>query len=63
MSLEWPDFENEEKKREKARLRKKKRKEQGFIVHDSDEDSEGLKPRKKKENGLLFQIDVSGINT
>lgn len=52
MALEWPDFENEQKKKMKAKKAK------GFIASDS-EDSGDFKPKKKrKESGLLFQVEV-----
>jgi hypothetical protein len=46
MALEWPDFEAEQKKKEKARRQSKK---DGFIVEDSDEDSDDLRPGKRKK--------------
>ncbi|KAJ3821535.1 SNF2 family N-terminal domain-containing protein [Lentinula raphanica] len=49
MALEWPDVEQEERKK-KARAKK-----DDFIVHDSGD--EDLKPKKKKEAGLLYQVD------
>lgn len=59
MALEWPDFETEQKRKEKARRQSKK---EGFIVEDSDGDSDNLRPRKRrKESGLLFQVDFYRI--
>lgn len=46
MALEWPDFEAEQKKKTKARRQSKKG---GFIVKDSDSDSDDLGPRKKRK--------------
>ncbi len=57
MALEWPDFEAEQKKKEKAR-RKSGNTSDAFVVSDSDDDD--WKPTKKsrKDRGLLFQVDV-----
>ncbi|KAF8067663.1 SNF2 family N-terminal domain-containing protein [Lyophyllum atratum] len=55
MALEWPDFEHEMKKKAKA----KKNKPQDFIVPDSDE--EANERPKKKEQGLLFQVEFYRI--
>lgn len=46
MALEWPDFETEQKRKEKARRQSKK---EGFIVEDSDGDSDNLRPRKRRK--------------
>jgi hypothetical protein len=43
MALEWPDFEAEQKKKEKAKRKKPK----GFVVSDSDK--EGYRPRKRSK--------------
>ncbi|KAG5653742.1 hypothetical protein H0H81_010999, partial [Sphagnurus paluster] len=50
MALEWPDFENEQKKK----IKTKRKKAQDFIIDDSDE---GRAKSKKKELGLLFQVE------
>lgn len=69
MANEWPDPENEWKKKKQA----KKKKADGFVVSDSegsaDSDSDSDAPKKskrrkgkgktKKREGLLFQVDVS----
>lgn len=57
MALEWPDFEKDQMRKEKARRKSG----QDFIVSDSDDSSEPGKKKKKKkqEKGLLFQVDVS----
>ncbi|KAJ7660054.1 SNF2 family N-terminal domain-containing protein [Mycena rosella] len=60
MSLEWPDFEAEQKKKEKT---KKTKPADDFIVSDSD-DSGTDRPTKKKgkkDRGLLFQVDFYRI--
>ncbi|KAJ7336392.1 SNF2 superfamily protein [Mycena albidolilacea] len=55
IALEWPDFEAEEKKREKA---KRKKVADDFIVSDTDDSgSDRPKNKKKKDRGLLFQVD------
>ncbi|KAF9071904.1 SNF2 family N-terminal domain-containing protein [Rhodocollybia butyracea] len=51
MALEWPDLEAEEKKKKQ----KAKAKRDDFIVSDED-DNLKVKPKKKKELGLLFQV-------
>ncbi|KAG6855888.1 hypothetical protein H0H87_009686, partial [Tephrocybe sp. NHM501043] len=51
MALEWPDYENEMKKKAKAT----KKKMNSFIVDDLDED---IKPKARREKGLLFQVEV-----
>lgn len=58
MANEWPDFEAEQKKKEKAG-RKSGNSSDGFIVSDSDDD-EGPRRTKKmeKQRGLLFEVDV-----
>ncbi|KAG5644360.1 hypothetical protein DXG03_008657 [Asterophora parasitica] len=53
MAFEWPDFENEQKK-----AKAKKKKDQVFIVDDSDEEMQTVKS-KKEQLGLLFQVDDS----
>ncbi|KAF7289976.1 SNF2 superfamily protein [Mycena indigotica] len=58
MALEWPDLEAEIKKKEKA---KSKKPTDIFIVSDSDNDSDVPKTRKKKDRGLLFQVDFYRI--
>ncbi len=58
MALEWPDFEKDQMRKEKARRKSG----QDFIVSGSDDDSSeaGKKKKKKKQQkGLLFQVDVS----
>ena len=61
MSSEWPDWENEMKKKEKA-LRKKAKGQASsddFIVDDSDDEPMTKKSKDKKmTKGLLFQVDV-----
>lgn len=51
MSLEWPDHENEMKKQAKAKKR------DDFIVNDSED--EVVRPKKRQEQGLLFQVEVN----
>ncbi|KAG6850029.1 hypothetical protein H0H93_002233 [Arthromyces matolae] len=58
MSLEWPDYENEMKKAAKAKKGKKK---DDFIVDDSSDDTLSRKPKKKPEQGLLFQTEFYRI--
>ncbi|KAG6879839.1 hypothetical protein C0992_010797 [Termitomyces sp. T32_za158] len=55
MALEWPDHENEMKKQTKAKAKKR----DDFIVNDSDD--EVLRPKKKQEQGLLFQVEFFRI--
>ncbi|KAG6905532.1 hypothetical protein DXG01_002192 [Tephrocybe rancida] len=50
MALEWPDYENEMKK-----AKAKKKKAQDFI---DDSDNDMVKPKKKQEQGLLFQVEA-----
>ena len=57
MALEWPDFEMEQKKKEKA---KRKNRLQGFIVPDSDDESDDLRPRKR---GKECECDSSTTST
>ncbi|KAK7046715.1 putative ATP-dependent helicase C23E6.02 [Favolaschia claudopus] len=60
MALEWPDYEAEMKKKEKARRKKPA---DDFVVSDSD-DSGSDRPKKskrKKDRGLLFQVDFYRI--
>lgn len=59
MSLEWPDFEAEQKKKLKA-MRKKSA--QHPIASDSDSDSEDDKSNKKRrKQGMLASHAVSEI--
>ncbi|KAI0790352.1 SNF2 family N-terminal domain-containing protein [Abortiporus biennis] len=55
LAHEWPDYEAEQKAREKAARRKKR--DDDFVVDDSDEESD-VKPKKqkKKKLGLLFHM-------
>lgn len=53
MANEWPDFEAEYKKKQKA----KKKKANDFVVSDSGDDSDASKakqPKKQCEDVLLF---------
>ncbi|PPQ65989.1 hypothetical protein CVT26_010649 [Gymnopilus dilepis] len=56
MSLEWPDYENEMKKKAKAR-----KSGDDFIVPDSDEedmkDASYRATKRKQQAGLLFQVE------
>ncbi|KAF8906844.1 SNF2 family N-terminal domain-containing protein [Gymnopilus junonius] len=56
MSSEWPDYENEMKKKAKAR-----KSGDGFIVADSDEedmkDASYRAQKRKQRAGLLFQVE------
>ncbi|KAL4260457.1 SNF2/RAD54 helicase family protein [Pleurotus pulmonarius] len=57
MAYEWPDVEAEQK-RKKAKA--KRRKTEGFIVDDSDEDESDRPTRRRgarRESGILFQMD------
>ncbi|KAF7350506.1 putative ATP-dependent helicase C23E6.02 [Mycena venus] len=55
MALEWPDYEAEAKKKEKA---KRKKPADDFIATDSDDSgSDRPKTKGKKARGLLFQVD------
>jgi hypothetical protein len=47
MALEWPDLEAEQKRKAKAKRQNKK---EGFIVEDLDEDSDDLRPRKRRKD-------------
>ncbi|KAJ6571813.1 SNF2 family N-terminal domain-containing protein [Mycena capillaripes] len=59
MALEWPDYEAEMKKKEKA---KRKKPADDFIASDSDDSgSDRPKTKRKKERGLLFQVDFYRI--
>ncbi|KAF9003231.1 SNF2 family N-terminal domain-containing protein [Cyathus striatus] len=63
MSLEWPDFETQMKKRQQARTSRRKPKDD-FIASDSDEESDNYnRPKRgvRKERGLLFKIDFYRI--
>ncbi|KAG6884788.1 hypothetical protein C0993_008278 [Termitomyces sp. T159_Od127] len=55
MALEWPDHENETKKQAKAKAKKRN----DFIVNDSED--EKFRPKKKQEQGLLFQVEFFRI--
>ncbi|KAK0446072.1 SNF2 family N-terminal domain-containing protein [Desarmillaria tabescens] len=58
MALEWPDFEKDQKAKEKARRKSGN----DFIVSDSDDDSSGpTRKKKKQQKGLLFQVDFYRI--
>ncbi|KAK0480890.1 SNF2 family N-terminal domain-containing protein [Armillaria novae-zelandiae] len=59
MAMEWPDFEKDQKAKEKARRKSGN----DFIVSDSDDDSSesGKKRKQKKQQGLLFQVDFYRI--
>ncbi|KAK0211484.1 SNF2 family N-terminal domain-containing protein [Armillaria fumosa] len=59
MAMEWPDFEKDQKAKEKARRKSGN----DFIVSDSDDDSSepGKKRKQKKQKGLLFQVDFYRI--
>ncbi|KAJ7484700.1 SNF2 superfamily protein [Mycena latifolia] len=60
MSLEWPDFEAEQKKKEKARRSKPAA--DDFVVSDSDDSgTDRPKNKRKKDRGLLFQVDFYRI--
>jgi hypothetical protein len=52
IALEWPDFEAEEKKREKA---KRKKVADDFIVSDSD-DSGSDRPKNKKKKDRAYCV-------
>ncbi|KAJ7721949.1 SNF2 superfamily protein [Mycena maculata] len=57
MSLEWPDYEAEAKKKAKS-----KKTADDFITSDSDDSgSDRPKNKRKKERGLLFQVDFFRI--
>ncbi|KAJ7437384.1 P-loop containing nucleoside triphosphate hydrolase protein [Mycena galericulata] len=59
MALEWPDYEADMKKKEKA---KSKKPANDFIASDSDDSgSDRPKNKRKKERGLLFQVDFYRI--
>ncbi|KAJ6590535.1 SNF2 superfamily protein [Mycena vulgaris] len=59
MSLEWPDFEAEQKKKEKARRNKPA---DDFVVSDSDDSgTDRPKNKRKKDRGLLFEVDFYRI--
>jgi SNF2 family DNA or RNA helicase len=56
MAMEWPDYENEAKR--KAKAKRQRRREGSFIVDDSDDETLETKVSKRKEtSGLLFQVD------
>ncbi|KAH7924689.1 hypothetical protein BV22DRAFT_1012721 [Leucogyrophana mollusca] len=55
LALEWPDYEAEQKAKEK--LMRMKKKGESFVVSDSDDDVKPKKRGKKKELGLLFTIN------
>ncbi|SJL12855.1 uncharacterized protein ARMOST_16287 [Armillaria ostoyae] len=57
MALEWPDFEKDQMRKEKARRKSGK----DFIVSDSDDDSSESGKKKKQQKGLLFQVDFYRI--
>lgn len=59
MAMEWPDFEKDQKAKEKA----KRKSGNDFIVSDLDDDSSepGKKRKQKKQKGLLFQVDFYRI--
>ncbi|KAL1744579.1 SNF2 family N-terminal domain-containing protein [Schizophyllum fasciatum] len=61
LANEWPDWENEMKKREKALRKKNKARassDDGFIVDDSDDEPMTKSNKgKKMVKGLLFQVD------
>ncbi|KAF7349219.1 putative ATP-dependent helicase C23E6.02 [Mycena sanguinolenta] len=56
VALEWPDFEAEAKKKEKA---KRKKVADDFIASDSDDS--GSDQPKKTSRGLLFEVDFYRI--
>ncbi|KAJ6499605.1 SNF2 superfamily protein [Mycena vitilis] len=59
MALEWPDYEADMKKKEKA---KRKKPADDFIATDSDDSgSDRPKNKGKKSRGLLFQVDFYRI--
>ena len=61
MSLEWPDFEAEMKKKLKA-----KKKGSAFIVSDDDDDMKDTtyRSKKRKDKGLnLFKIGIPIVHT
>ncbi len=56
MAMEWPDYENELKKKDKAK-RAKKRNHDSFIVEDSDDDklrNANYRADKRKQQGKSF---------
>jgi len=55
MALEWPDLEAEQKKKAKVRRQSKK---EGFIVKDSDEDSDDFRPRKQRKECRCFLCPI-----
>lgn len=58
MAMEWPDYEADQRRKEKA-ARKKGNTSEDWIVSDSDDDVAPKAGRKRKyEKGLLFQVDV-----
>ncbi|KAF6753723.1 SNF2 family N-terminal domain-containing protein [Ephemerocybe angulata] len=60
MAMEWPDYEKQEKL--KAKARKQKRRDDSFIVEDSDGELYEDKVRGRKEkSGLLFQMEFFRI--
>ncbi|KAJ6486844.1 SNF2 superfamily protein [Mycena sanguinolenta] len=58
VALEWPDFEAEAKKKEKA---KRKKVADDFIASDSDDSGSDRPKNKKKNRGLLFEVDFYRI--
>jgi hypothetical protein len=53
MAMEWPDYENEMKKKAKAKKQKRK---DDFIVSDSDDDDMQdvhYRANKRKQQGML----------
>ncbi|KAJ2912392.1 hypothetical protein MD484_g8028, partial [Candolleomyces efflorescens] len=64
MAMEWPDFEKEAKKKEKAKRQKRRDDFLGdFIVDDSSDGEDlGTKVKKRKQaSGLLFQLEFYRI--
>ncbi|KAF9028186.1 hypothetical protein BDZ89DRAFT_1066328 [Hymenopellis radicata] len=59
MALEWPDFEAEQKRKEKAR--RKSGNSSDFVVSDSDDDGRKTTKKSRKDRGLLFQVDFYRI--
>ncbi|KAJ7076087.1 SNF2 superfamily protein [Mycena belliarum] len=58
-AMEWPDFEADQKRKEKARRKKPA---DDFVVSDSDDSgTDRPKTKRKKDRGLLYQVDFYRI--
>ncbi|KJA26761.1 hypothetical protein HYPSUDRAFT_35906 [Hypholoma sublateritium FD-334 SS-4] len=64
MAMEWPDYENELKKKDKAK-KARKRNHDDFIVEDSDDNklrnAHYRADKRKQHVGLLFQVEFYRI--